>query len=62
MRIFFFIFQLINAVPENNATLEFQLANLSIAGFAGELKIYLGKNCNSNVKKGKICDYRERFK
>ena len=53
---FFFINVIFGA--EKNATIEFQIANTSKSSFSGELKIYVGKNCNTRVAKGKICDYR----
>ncbi|CBY23438.1 unnamed protein product [Oikopleura dioica] len=56
MLIFCIFFQSIFGA-EKNATIEFQIANTSKAAFSGELKIYVGKNCNTKVQKGKICDY-----
>ena len=55
MRLFHLVICLIYA--QRNATLEFQLANLSTANFNAELKIYIGRNCATNVQKGKTCDY-----
>ena len=57
MVIFFVLFHVIFGA-EKNATIEFQIANTSKSAFSGELKIYVGKNCNTKVAKGKICDYR----
>jgi hypothetical protein len=61
MRLFFFFIHAIFGA-EKNATIEFQIANTSKSAFSGELKIYVGKNCNTRVETGKICDYRYCFK
>jgi len=55
MRLFLLLISLIDA--QRNATLEFQLANLSTANFDAELKIYIGRNCAREVQTGKTCDY-----
>jgi hypothetical protein len=40
------------------ASIEFQVANVSNAGFTGQLKVFIGRNCNTNVTSGRICDYK----
>lgn len=41
-----------------NATLEATVAYETHAEFYGQLKLYLGQNCNVNTLTGRICDYK----
>jgi hypothetical protein len=40
------------------ASIEFQVAEVSNAGFTGQLKVFIGRHCNENVTSGRICDYK----